>query len=73
MYQLNEAKKPTLQEIIKTYQEKFRNWFKTRNTKGRAAVKRGKEETTEEIMEDVKEHFDCGICFEEYVDGEVGS
>ena len=54
------------------YRERILTWFKTRNTKGsKAAVKRGKE-TTAQIMEEVEEHFDCDICFEEFVQGEVG-
>ena len=57
------------QDKINKYRGDILMCIKTRNTK--ATVKQGKE-TTEEIMQDVKEHFDCGICFEEFVEGEVG-
>ena len=63
------SKDHSTKDIINKYRAHILMWLKNRNTK--ATVKRGKE-TTEEIMQDLKEHFDCAICFEEFVNGEVG-
>ena len=56
------------QEIIEIHKKLILNWFRTKSSTNPSA-KKGKE-TPAEILQDLTDYFDCGICFEEFT-GEV--
>ena len=59
-------------EHAEIFKKAIQDWFISRNaakTEQKAKSKRSKEE----VWQDIRDHFECSICYEEFKDGEIYS